>query len=400
MFLAIRYSGVIIFVNTNHISVNERIIGAVTGTHSGPTLVFVGGCHGDESGAVDALSLSMNKLKAALSSKKTTFRGNVYAVAGNLKALSEGKRFVDEDLNRIWKIDRIAALENHNESPATSESKELRELLSTFKLILANSSGPFIFVDVHTTTTRTVPHILINDLLENRKKSFRYPLPVILGVDTFVEGTMLSFVNEMGHVAMGFEAGPNNQVSTRENVEAFFWLSLAFNGLIRPDLIPDFKSHSERLHVASQGYQDVFELGHNYKAGDNELFELVSGYHNFQPVVKGQYIGHDRRGTVLAQSSGYIFIPKWTAEHAAGFFLLRKVSRSWLGFSAVLRKVRAERLLVLLPGVKQSPDQEDEYRINVHLARFFAAEIFRMLGYRLYRKDGKLFVSRRLPNQI
>lgn len=328
------------------------------------------------------------------------FRGNVYAIAGNLEALAAGKRYIDEDLNRIWKLDRIAALENRNENPETSESKELSELLSVFKFILSNSSGPFVFVDVHTTSSRTVPHILINDLLENRKKSFRYPLPVILGVDTFVEGTMLSFVNEMGHVAMGFEAGPNNQMNTRENVEAFFWLSLVYNGAIRSEFVPDFKTHSERLHVASQGYQDVFELGQNYKASDDELFELVSGYHNFQPVVKGQYIGHDRRGTVLAQSSGYIFIPKWNAEDSAGFFLLRKVSRSWLGFSALLRKLRAERVLVLLPGVKQSPDQEDEYRINVHLARFFAAEIFRMLGYRLYRKEGKLFVSRRLSNQI
>jgi len=372
------------------ISLN-RLIGSVTGTASGPTIVFTAGLHGNESAGVIALHDAFEEMKT----RKIKFKGNIYAIAGNLPALEQNKRFLEEDLNRNWRLMQIQQNQREN-NHQTSEQKEQNEILALFERILKSHNGPFIFVDLHTTSARTVPYITINDTLENRKLSFKYPLPVILGIESFIEGPMLSFINEMGHQAIGFEAGQHDQQHTYQNHKSFFWLSLVNADIISKRYLPEYNDIYERLLIAAQGHKQVYEVCYRYEVNPNDDFEMVPGYSNFQPVQKGQYLADTAGGNVLCQNPGHIFMPRYEEQGNDGFYIVRKVTKSWLNLSAAMRKLNLENLLVHLPGVKKGQQSEGAIEVNPGVARFFTAEIFHLLGYRRKMKgNGVMVFSKR-----
>lgn len=386
---------------TEHLSSSEglnqthRIIGEA-GVDSGPTIVFMAGLHGNEKSGVLALEEAMRSLQEGIRAGKTKPRGKVYAIAGNLKALQLNERYVDEDLNRSWTLDRVDQIQKNAGDFSTSEEVEMSALLDCFEDILKKSNGPYYFIDLHSTSARTAPHIVINDQLENRKLSFQYPLPVILGIDSFVDGTLLSFVNEMGHRAIGFEGGRHDQPHTIQSMLAFFWLTLVNTGFMKKRQVPKFKTHFDRLLVSAQGHRQVYEIFHRFHVDREDQFSMVPGYTNFQPVIKGQYLADDGKSTILAREHGYIFLPRYEELGNSGFYLLKKLSKSWLGLSAFLRKIRFERVLVMLPGVERSGELEESYQVNRKVARFFAAELFHLLGYRrLLRRDGSLVMAKK-----
>lgn len=373
----------------------NRIIGEA-GVDSGPTIIFIAGLHGNEKSGVLALEEAMRSLQEGIRGGKIKPCGKVYAIAGNLKALEQNKRYVEEDLNRSWTLDRVDKIQRNHDDLTTSEESEMSALLNCFEDILKKSDGPYYFIDLHSTSARTVPHIVINDRLENRELSFKYPLPVILGIDSFVDGTLLSFVNEMGHRAIGFEGGRHDQPHTIQSMLAFFWLTLVNTGFMKKRRVSDFKVHFDRLLISSQGHRQVYEIFHRFQVDREDQFSMVPGYTNFQPVIKGQYLADDGKTTILAREHGYIFLPRYEALGNSGFYLLKKLSKSWLGLSSFLQKIRFERVLVMLPGVKKSGEVEEAYQVNKKLARFFAAELFHLLGYRrLLSRDGSLVVAKK-----
>lgn len=377
------------------LNLTHRIIGE-GGVETGPTIIFIAGLHGNEKSGVLALQESMKSIQAKIEAGKFKPGGKVYAIAGNLKALQENKRYIDEDLNRSWTLNRVDQIQKKQGDFNSSEANEMAALLNGFEEILKKSSGPYYFIDLHSTSARTVPHIVINDRLENRKLSFRYPLPVILGIDSFVEGTLLSFVNEMGHRAIGFEGGRHDQPHTIQSMQAFFWLTLVNTGFMKKSQVDDFNTHFNRLLVSAQGHRQVYEIFHRFHVDREDEFSMVPGYTNFQHVVKGQYLADDGKRTILAREHGYVFLPRYEELGNSGFYLLKKLSKSWLGLSAFLQKIRFERVLVMLPGVEKTGEVEEAYKVNKKLARFFAAELFHLLGYRkLSRRDGNLVVAKK-----
>ena len=84
----------------------DHLLGRFRGSAAGPLLVCIGGIHGNEPAGVAALE----RVVASLTRERPPFRGELVALRGNLAALELGRRFVDEDLNRIWTLPRIGSL--------------------------------------------------------------------------------------------------------------------------------------------------------------------------------------------------------------------------------------------------------------------------------------------------
>ena len=156
----------------------KRIIGHIKGELPGPTLIFFGGIHGNEQSGVTALERVFKELGMA----PFSFKGSAYGIRGNIPALLIGKRFIEKDLNRIWTHSRI---ENINKKTGEQLSVEDKELVAIYELIsgiLDNEKGPFYFIDFHTTSSKTLPFITINDALINRRFAKLFPVPIILGI--------------------------------------------------------------------------------------------------------------------------------------------------------------------------------------------------------------------------
>lgn len=70
--------------------------------------------------------------------------------------------------------------------------------------IINSNFGPFYFIDFHTTLSKTLPFITINDVVIDRKFSKFFLVPIALGIEEYLNGPLLSYINELGYVSLGF----------------------------------------------------------------------------------------------------------------------------------------------------------------------------------------------------
>ncbi len=361
-----------------------RLLGSYGGDTPGPLVIGIGGMHGNEPAGVVALQQVLHSLHA----RRLPFRGKLLALSGNRAALARGCRYIDEDFNRLWEPERIQEAGKRRAEP-TSEEQERRELLTAIETALAQRQGPAVFLDLHTTSAAGQPFVVIGDSLPNRRFAFGLQAPIILGLEEQLEGTLLNYLSEQGHVAIGFEGGQHASPEAVQNHITAIWSVLRTAGCLRPQDSPE-KTPPE------QPVCPVLEIRYHHliQAGDD--FVMEPGLTNFQPVERGQLLARDRHGQIRAPESGQLLMPLYQGQGGDGFFLVRTVRRFWLRLAVWLRHLRLERLLPLLPGVRRHPDQAATLVVEPHIARWFVMEIFHLLGFRKKRQHaGKLLVSRR-----
>lgn len=358
----------------------ERIIGEFHGDEEGPVLVFFGGIHGNECSGVVALIEVMEEIKRL----KPNIKGSIYAITGNMNSLEKKQRFESEDLNRIWTKDRVRKLEKgtYQEDELNSDEKEQLELFRIGKEIFEKHAHQVYCIDLHTTSAPTVPFITLNDTLINRDFATKFPVPVIIGIEEFLVGPLLSWVMEIGYPSLAFEAGEHYAEESIKYHKAFVWLSLVHGGLIDESEAPEFGKHHLILAASNSDHGRVFEVYHRKGVTPEEQFEMKPGYANLQPVVKGEQLARNSDGEIHSPEDGRVFMPLYQKQGTDGFFLAREVAPFWLGLSATLRKMKFETVLTWLPGVRRDEREKHTLIIDKSVAKYLAVEIFHLLGYR------------------
>ncbi len=358
----------------------ERIIGQLKGSTCGPTLIFMSGIHGNEPAGIFAFSKVMKLLKGS------EIRGNIYGIAGNLSALRQGQRFHTEDLNRVWTQDRMRSLPNTSAAAKNPDVQEQIDIFKTIKSILESHEGPFYFFDMHTTSSETPPFLTVNDSLLNRYFTTHYPLPTILGIEEYLEGPILSYMNELGYVAFGFEAGQHDGLSSIENCVSFIIMSLIFAGALEKEEVEYHKYHDSLAKYNGDGKQ-IFEIKSRYLIEPTEDFRMKPGFYNFQKIEENQQLAISNGKPIKAQDGGRIFMPLYQQQGSDGFFMIKKIWMPFLKLSEFIRKHRLDVLLTFLPGVKWSDHSKSTIIVNRKIARFLAKDIFHLFGYRNSQKD-------------
>jgi predicted deacylase len=360
----------------------DRLIGQCKGSLPGPSIIFTAGIHGNEPSGVFALQQVLEEIQQ----KNLQLKGNIYAIAGNLWALEKEHRFHKEDLNRIWTSERMDQLKDENLSTENEDIKQQLEIFNLTKSILETDAGPFYFIDLHTTSCTTSPFLTVNDSLLNRKFTQQYPVPIILGIEEYLDGPFLSYINEQGYVALGFEAGQHDAVESIENHKAFIYLSLLQTGVIsRKDV--DFDHYFQLLTQASTGTQGLYEIIYRYEIKPNEQFVMQPGFLNFEFVNKGQVLAENNDGPIIASYRARVFMPLYQSQGNDGFFAIRTIRPFYLRLSAILRRWHFDRILPLLPGVRWASKKRDTLVVNRRIARLFPKQFVHLLGYRSRRLD-------------
>lgn len=368
----------------------QRILGRIRGESSGPSLVVMAGIHGNEITGPRAAQAVLGRIrKDAL-----PVHGEVIFVSGNLKALETNQRFIDVDLNRAWTPERVARVSAGQEQQA--EDEELRKLLAIFADVVSAARGPIHFIDLHTSSAEGAPFLTVGDTLRNREFARKIPLPMMLGLEDQIDGSLLEFLNNFGFVTVGVEAGQHVADSSADRHEAVLWLALVAAGILDVNRAPALEPYRKLLKDASSGVPTVLEVRHRHSIESQDGFRMEPGFTNFQPIVKGQQLATDRNGPIFCKEDGRILLPLYQGQGDDGFFISREFRAFWLHASRVLRRMRVGRIVHLLPGVRRHPDRPGVLQINTRVARVYPLEIFHLLGFRKLREtDGQLWVSRR-----
>lgn len=355
----------------------KRIIGHIKGSQKGPTLIFFGGIHGNEPSGIQILEAVLSELEGY----QEQMKGNVIGIRGNIPALAKERRFLESDLNRIWTSDNIDQIKTKTNGDRTTEETELVELYRIISEILKEASPPFYFIDFHTTSSPTLPFITINDAMINRKFARLFPLPVILGMEEYLEGPLLSYINEKGYVAVGFESGQHFTEEAVRNGVAFTWLTLNFAGVLPSELAPQ-ATHLEKLREAAEGNTNFYEVIYRHMITSEDNFKMAKGFKSFDNIEEGIELAHHNGKKINTEKDTIIFMPLYQEQGEEGFFLIRKIPNWVLKLSATVRKLKLDNLLTLLPGVSWASSSKDRLMVDLKVARYLSKPLFHLLGYR------------------
>lgn len=356
----------------------ERLIGHLKGNQNGPTLVFFGGIHGNEPSGCKTIQEVFQKIQA----EALILSGAIYGIRGNIPAQLQGKRFLDKDLNRMWTEDQIKDILNKEANELGSEERQLSEIYELLIQILSKESPPYYFVDFHTTSSKTLPFITINDALINRRFSSLFPVPTILGMEEYLHGPLLSYINTMGYLSLGFESGQHMEEEAVLNSTAFLWLALVFSGVLAKDAVNGFSNYYLQLRNSAKNNRTFYEIIYRHSITPKDGFTMFPGFNSFDKIARNQVIAKEKQGEIRTPRSARIFMPLYQKQGEDGFFLIKKIPSLALKFSAFLRGIRLDSLLTILPGITWKSKKEGILLVNVNTARFFTKPFFHLLGYR------------------
>jgi succinylglutamate desuccinylase len=374
----------------------ERLLGRLTGARPGPTLVAIGGVHGNEPAGVAALL----RVIEALSGRQAALSGELVALAGNRQALARGERYLARDLNRSWTAERVEALRRKAAAaPLLAEDREQLELLAALEEAFGRARGRTYVLDLHSTSGEGPPFVVLADSPRSRAFGGALEAPMVLGLEEQLEGTLLSYLVDRGRVTVAFESGQHADPLSVDRAEAAVWRALLAAGLLDRGEAPAAGLLGGGLAPGGRRLPRVVRVRYRHALGPEDGFRMRPGYRNFQPVERGERLAHDRRGIVASPESGLILMPLYQEKGDDGFFLVRAVGRVWLGLSALLRRLGADRVVHRLPGVRRHPERAGTYLVDRRVARWYALELFHLLGFRrVGAGDGRQLVVARHPH--
>ncbi|WP_339756650.1 succinylglutamate desuccinylase/aspartoacylase family protein [uncultured Winogradskyella sp.] len=353
------------------VEVPKRIFHHIKGKYPGATIVFFAGIHGNEFAGVDALNNVLKKLN------EEDITGEIYGVYGNIKALQKNKRFLESDLNRLWTQNQLNAIQHKKK--LNQEEQEQKELFYFIHKLLTSTDKPIYFIDLHTTSSKTLPFITINDALINRKFSSCFPVPVVLGIEEYLEGPLLSYLNTLGYVSLGFESGQHTDPGAVKNCEAFIYLALKHSGHLKSN---NNHNYEDELIKVSKGMSSIFEVVYKYHIQSKEVFSMEEGFESFQNIKRGTLIATTNGKNIYSDYSAKLFMPLYQKSGNDGFFIIRPIPKFFLKLSEILRQIKADSLLTLLPGISWHNKRLGVLKANLSVTKFMAKSIFHLFGYR------------------
>lgn len=266
----------------------------IIGKKNGSTSIILAGVHGNEKCGVEAFKKILQDIQID--------RGQVFFVYGNPKAIEENKRFIEANLNRMFKNENLFS-KYEMESYEYGRAQFLKNYLNQADALL----------DIHASLTpNSTPFVICEP---NAKTIAKY-LPVNLivsGFDKIEPGGTDYYMNSLGKIGMCVECGYNNDPSSSEIAEKAIFAFLKIRGHLFNDLMPQKKSYL-KIHTS-------------YTTKTND-FNLSKSFADFEEVSAGQIIGIDGDQTVSTQKNAIILFARNRKKIGDEAFLLGEKKNS------------------------------------------------------------------------
>ena len=311
------------------------LIGWVEGDSEGPLLLCIGGLHGNEPAGVQALETLVGQVRA----RRHALAGDFVAVTGNASALAAGRRFISYDMNRAWTSSRVESSRNGlsmhcdpgggpsssprwNSAPAP-EDKEMIRLLHLLDVVSQRHRGPVHVLDLHTTSGWGGTFTSTADRPAHRRFAMAIPVPLVLGLNEHLEGTLLTHLDDMGYTTTVCECGQHEEPRAVTRAGAAVWLALHAAGMLARGAVPEFDHSYRIMRAARRSLPKTFEMVHRHPVEPEDGYRTRPGFTNFQSVRAGTVVGEDRSGEVVAPVGGMLLMPLYQELGEDGFFVVR-----------------------------------------------------------------------------
>lgn len=292
----------------------ERVVGKIENKESERLAVISTGIHGNEPSGLFAAKKVIRKIE--LSNIK--LNGTLLVVAGNLEALKEDVRYIDEDMNRVWTKENIQSFLQNPRSNEEHQAKELHEVITSE---MPGYKHRF-FLDCHTTSSETMPYISAHDHGLGYQLAQKFPVNTVLGFSKYVASSLDDFMRDQGFVGFTFEAGHHHAFTSLENQEAMIWLFLTKAGFLQHGSAEDHDVCRRLLAKYTPDGAGAFKIDYRHHLVDREAFEMNPGYVNFQKVKIGEMLAIENGKPIECHLNGRILMPLYQRLGNDGFFII------------------------------------------------------------------------------
>ncbi len=293
---------------------SARVIDRLLGDEPGPTLIIVGGMHGNEPAGVDEARSVLGALRAF----ETPIRGEVVAFAGNVRALAANTRYLSRDLNRMWTAEKVAAARATKEPQA--EIAETVELDDALNAVIARARGQVYALDLHTTSAAGVPFSVIGASDARREFARHFHIPGLVGLEEALEGVLTSYLATKGCVTMAVEGGQHKSPDAAESLAAVITVALAVVGIADAADLPELADAEAHLTRARGDLPQLIAVLTRYAVEPELGFRMEPGFANIQRTTSGTLLAKDGSGDIRAPFDGLVLLPLYQAQGNDGFF--------------------------------------------------------------------------------
>ncbi|TVP54520.1 MAG: hypothetical protein EA351_13040 [Gemmatimonadales bacterium] len=288
----------------------DRVLYSLKGPEPGPTLVILTAIHGNEPAGVEGALRLARRIEEAGGLR----RGEVVALIGHRAAFARGRRYLDRDLNRLWKY-----------SPAEvdhlREGRERRGLTRSLATILRRARGPVRLMDVHTTSGLGPPFTVVGDSEWGRAMADRLPVPRVLGLARRISGTISEWLDRQGVGNLVLEAGAHTDPDSSRRTEQILRLAATLMGLVDSGALDESEATGDLVSL-TRTLPPILELVHRHPVRPEDRFEMRPGYRNLAPIRKEEVLARDRNGPVHSPLNGWILLPLYQLQGEDGFFVV------------------------------------------------------------------------------
>lgn len=308
-----------------------RVIDRLRGEAAGPTLIAIGGLHGNEPAGVAAIRAALRGAR----DHSGALRGELIGLVGNVRALAARRRYLARDLNRLWTPPRLAAARGRPGEQADpwstmtmdgAELSELAELAAELEDVIAAARGPIVALDLHTTSAPGIPFAVIGATPAHRAFASAFPLPAILGLEEQLEGVLTRYLASRGCVTMAVEGGQSESPDAAAYLEAVVTLALTASGCFAPGEIPGEAAARDVLSRARGELPAFIEVTTRHEVKPEHEFRMEPGFANIHRTGAGTLLARDRRGEIRAPFDGLVLLPLYQPQGNDGFFYGREIS--------------------------------------------------------------------------
>jgi len=295
----------------------------------GPLLIVIAAIHGNELAGVKALRLVSKMLEVEpITNPNFSFNGKIVGLIGNKKASLQGVRYIDEDLNRLWRSEVVDKIKTSEE--LSEEKRELSELLSVIMTYVSQYRHRDIFIlDLHTTSSDGGIFSIPNDDPRSLSVAQNLHAPVILDMLSGIQGTTLHYFNYRNFpndsiTAVTFEAGQHEDPASVNRCIAAIVNCLRSIGCVKHKDVENI--HDNLLISYSIDLPPLSRLLYKKEISVGDGFKMKLGYKNFDKVKSGEMVATDQNGPIFCPFDGLILMPLYQDQGQEGFYVVESVS--------------------------------------------------------------------------
>jgi succinylglutamate desuccinylase len=302
-------------------------IGELRGEAPGPTLLVVGGLHGNEPAGVAACRRVLQRLRGDVHAS-AGITGEVVALQGNIAALAAGRRFLVRDLNRQWTPARLTAARaaaRAGDPSADAEDALLVALADEIDGVLARARGPVFALDLHTTSAEGAAFAIVGGGDADLAFATGFALPGIVGMKETLDGVLSAYLGARGCVAVAIEGGQSESAAAAANLESVITIGLAAAGVLPPAAIPGWQEARDLLVRGRGDLPQLIEVALRHEVRPDRSFRMEPGFANIQRAAAGTLLAREDGAEIRAPFDGVLLLPLYQPQGSDGFFYGREV---------------------------------------------------------------------------